>query len=105
MFYKDVLCTFVVGQKAIETALEGKSGQVMGFKRLCNDPYHIDYISSDVRDIANLEQKIPRNWINEAGNDINQELYDYLYPLIQGEVHIQYKNGIPAYYSCKHLQK
>ena len=97
--------SFVVGQKAIETALEGKSGQVMGFKRLCNDPYHIDYISSDVRDIANLEQKIPRNWINEAGNDINQELYDYLYPLIQGEVHIQYKNGIPAYYSCKHLQK
>ena len=27
------------------------------------------------------------------------------YPLIQGEVHINYLNGIPAYYSCKHLNK
>ena len=97
--------SFVVGQKAIETALTGKSGQVMGFKRISNTPYEIDYISTDVRKVANLEQKIPTAWINEAGNDITQELYDYLYPLIQGEVHINYLNGIPAYYSCKHLNK
>lgn len=97
--------SFVVGQKAIETALTGKSGQVMGFKRISNTPYEIDYISTDVKKVANLEQKIPTAWINEAGNDITQELYDYLYPLIQGEVHINYLNGIPAYYSCKHLNK
>ena len=77
--------SFVVGQKAIETALTGKSGQVMGFKRISNTPYEIDYISTDVKKVANLEQKIPTAWINEAGNDITQELYDYLYPLIQGE--------------------
>ena len=29
--------------------------------------------------------------INEEGNDITQELYEYLYPLIQGEVHVTYK--------------
>lgn len=95
--------SFVIGQKAVETAMSGKSGQVMGFKRISNTPYSIDYVSSDVRNIANLEQKIPTEWINEQGNDITQELYDYLYPLIQGEVQITYKNGIPAYYSCKHL--
>ena len=77
----------------------------MGFKRISNTPYEIDYISTDVKKVANLEQKIPTAWINEAGNDITQELYDYLYPLIQGEVHINYLNGIPAYYSCKHLNK
>ena len=33
-------------------------------------------------------------------------IYDeYLYPLIQGEVHVTYKDGIPSYYSCKHLEK
>ena len=53
--------------------------------------------------VANLEQKIPTNWISENGNDVSPELYDYLFPLIQGEVHINYQNGIPAYYSCKHL--
>ncbi len=95
--------SFVIGQKAVETAMTKKSGQVMGFKRISNNPYEIDYISTDVRKVANLEQKIPTEWINDDHNGITKELYDYLFPLIQGEVHITYKNGIPAYYSCKHL--
>lgn len=97
--------SFVIGQKAIDTVLQGVSGHVMGFKRISNHPYAIDYISTDVREVANYEQKIPTDWINEAGNDITEKLYDYLYPLIQGEVHIEYKDGIPAYYSCQHLGK
>lgn len=97
--------SFVIGQKAIDTALTNKSGHVMGFKRISNNPYQVDYISSDVRKIANLEQKIPTEWINKDGNNITQELYDYLFPLIQGEVSVNYQNGIPAYYSCNHLNK
>ena len=97
--------SFVIGQKAIDTALANKSGHVMGFKRISNNPYQVDYISSDVRKIANLEQKIPTEWINKDGNNITQELYDYLFPLIQGEVNVNYQNGIPAYYSCNHLNK
>ena len=97
--------SFVIGQKAIDTALANKSGHVMGFKRISNNPYQVDYISSDVRKIANLEQKIPTEWINKDGNSITQELYDYLFPLIQGEVNVNYQNGIPAYYSCNHLNK
>ena len=97
--------SFVIGQKAIDTALANKSGHVMGFKRISNNPYQVDYISSDVRKIANLEQKIPTEWINKDGNNITQKLYDYLFPLIQGEVSVNYQNGIPAYYSCNHLNK
>lgn len=97
--------SFVIGQKAVEAAIAGKSGQVMGFKRISNNPYSIDYVSSDVRKIANLEQKIPVEWINKEGNDITPELYEYLLPLIQGEVHVNYQNGVPAYYSCNHLNK
>ena len=97
--------SFVIGQKAIDTALANKSGHVMGFKRISNNPYQVDYISSDVRKIANLEQKIPTEWINKDGNNITQELYDYLFPLIHGEVNVNYQNGIPAYYSCNHLNK
>ena len=97
--------SFVIGSKAIDKALENVSGHVMGFKRLSNHPYEIDYISTDVREVANYEQKIPVEWINQEGNDITQELYEYLYPLIQGEVHVTYKDGIPSYYSSKHLEK
>ena len=97
--------SFVVGQNAVEASLTGKTGQVMGFKRISNTPYTIEYISTDVNKVANLEQKIPTEWINKEGNNITEELYQYLYPLIQGEVHVPYLDGIPQYYSCKHLNK
>lgn len=97
--------SFVIGQKAIEVALENKSGQVVGVNRESNNPYKVTYINSDVNKIANLEKTIPTEWISESGNAITKELYDYLFPLIQGEVHIEYKNGIPLYFSCKHLNK
>ena len=87
--------SIVIGSKAIDKALENVSGHVMGFKRLSNHPYEIDYISTDVREVANYEQKIPVEWINEEGNDIKDELLTYLKPLIQGEVQIPYENGIP----------
>lgn len=97
--------SFVIGQMAVETSTNGLSGQVMGFKRVSDNPYLIEYISSDVRKVANLEQKIPLEWINDKGNDITPALYDYLLPLIQGEISVPYHNGIPQYYSCKHLNK
>ena len=42
--------------------------------------------------------------INEDGNDITQDLLDYLYPLIQGEVTIEYERGIPSYMNVSHLR-
>ncbi|WP_249028686.1 6-phosphofructokinase [Tannockella kyphosi] len=97
--------SFVIGQAAVEESLSGNSGRVMGFKRISDKPYLIETMSSDVRSVANLEQKIPRQWIHPNGHDISEKLYHYLAPLIQGEVHISYSNGIPNYYSCKHLSK
>ena len=49
-------------------------------------------------------EAIPREWINAHGNDIRQELYNYLYPLIQGEVCLTYQNGVPVYMPVPHLK-
>ncbi len=97
--------SFMIGCKAVEASLQNISGHVMGFKRAANIPYHIEYVTTDVRKVANLEQKIPVEWINDTGNHITPSLHEYLKPLIQGEVAIKYLNGIPSYYSCKHLNK
>lgn len=35
--------------------------------------------------------------INVEKNDVNQEMIDYLYPLIQGEINIVYEHGIPKH--------
>ena len=47
-----------------------------------------------------MEHKIPRKWINEAGNDVRGRTgCDYLAPLIQGEVSVPMKNGVPMHFS------
>ena len=101
----DIDESFFIGKKAVETALADHTNVMMGVKRTSNHPYTAECIYSNVQDIANLEQKVPAEWITKEGNDITQELYDYLYPLIQGEIAITYKNGIPSYIDIAHLKE
>ena len=71
--------------------------------RTSNTPYTIEYGYAEIKNIANEAKSVPREWINDAGNDIEQPLVDYLTPLIQGESQVQYKNGLPAYLNVSHL--
>lgn len=73
-------------------------------ERTSNTPYTVSYDHAPIRGIANEAKSIPREWINDAGNDILPQLYDYLRPLIQGEVSVQYKDGIPVYMPVPHLK-
>ncbi len=77
----------------------------MVFNRVNNQPYTIECDFKDVSQIANMEQRIPIQWINKKHNDITKELYEYLYPLIQGEVNITYENGVPCYANIDHLKQ
>ncbi len=97
--------SFEIGRYAVKTSMAGKTGMMMVFNRINNNPYTIECDYKDVSTIANLEQRIPIEWINKDHNDITQALYDYLYPLIQGEVPLSYKNGIPEYVNINHLKQ
>lgn len=97
--------SFEIGRYAVKTSMSGKTGMMMVFNRINNSPYTIECDYKDVSEIANLEQRIPIEWINKEHNDITQELYDYLYPLIQGEVPLTYENGIPQYIDINHLKQ
>ena len=84
-----------IGAKGVISALEGKSGMMMTFKRVSTNPYIIEIENADISSIANVEKKIDDSWIKN-GNDVTAELIEYLKPLILGEVDIKYKNGIPV---------
>ena len=77
---------------------------MMVFKRLNTPDYQIEIDAIDVSNAANLEKKVPVEWINEKGNDIMPSLYEYLAPLIVGEVSVPYQNGIPQYLDITHLE-
>lgn len=93
----DVSEAFHLGEKAIDAVLNGRTDEMTSLRRISNDPYRVEYVTVPVSEVANKEKKIPLEWINEAGNDVKQELIDYLKPLIEGEVKVEYKEGIPNY--------
>lgn len=101
----DIRESFAQGEKAVSLAEENITGSMVCIKRVSNIPYDVAYTHAPICDIANEAKSIPREWINEAGNDVTAELIEYLSPLIQGECAISYVNGIPSYAPISHLKK
>ncbi len=96
--------SFTLGNKAVSLAEEGITASMVTLERVSNTPYEVRYDHASIAGIANEAKSIPREWINETGNDITPALYEYLKPLIQGEVSISYKDGIPVYMPVSHLK-
>lgn len=96
--------SFTLGKKAVSLAEEGITASMVILERISNMSYQVRYDHAPIAGIANEAKSIPREWINEAGNDIMPELYDYLKPLIQGEITVSYKDGIPVYMPVTHLK-
>ena len=95
---------FNSGEKAVRLAESGVTGAMVVMKRTDNAPYTIAYDYAEIAGIANEAKSVPVEWINERGNDITQELVDYIRPLIMGEVSLNYENGIPVYMDVPHLK-
>lgn len=95
--------SFTLGKKAVDFSEKGITGSMVTMKRISNEPYTLEYGYAEIKNIANEAKSVPREWINDTGCDIEQPLYDYLFPLIQGETNVSYKNGLPVYMNVSHL--
>jgi 6-phosphofructokinase 1 len=93
----------MLGSKAVDFAKQGVSKCMLTLKRVSDNPYKTIVETADIKEIANEAKSIPRQWINEEGNDVTQALVDYMKPLIVGEPEIRYENGIPVYLPVTHL--
>ncbi len=94
-----------LGKKAVALSEEGVTAVMVTMNRVSNDPYTIEYGYAEIKNIANEAKSVPTSWINDAGNDVTEEMIDYLAPLIQGESNVEYKNGLPVYMNVSHLTK
>jgi len=92
---------FQLGVKGVSLALEGKTGEMAIVRRVSDNPYRVEYDSTDVNLIANQEKKVPVEWINKEGNDVTEEMVQYLRPLIQGQPELPMKDGMPYYLFLK----
>ncbi len=89
----------MLGMTAADRALNGISGQMAVVVRKQNQPYRVSYGTADIGLVANYEKKVPDAWINQEGNDVTEEMMEYLRPLVRGEVYPMTNSGIPVHLS------
>ena len=93
----DVDEAFACGEAAVRAAIEGQSGFMVKLVRETDEPYKWSTGLQPLEDIANQEAFIPRDWISEDGWLPNEKFEKYARPLIQGELHLPTKGGLPAF--------
>ncbi len=93
----DIDEAFHAGYHGVMIAAEGKTGVMVVLRRLHDSPYLCDVEDFDVHHVANREKKIPLEWITEDGRGLTEDFIQYARPLIMGEIHPLYVNGIPCH--------
>ncbi len=103
----DMTEAYNAGGAAVKAAFEGLTGQVITLKRVSDDPYMCVTEPADVHFIANVEKKVPAEWITEDGANVRPELVHYIYPLIQAEIAPLWVDGLPRHIRlhAKHTEK
>jgi 6-phosphofructokinase len=97
----DVEQAYAVGKAAVELALLGKSSVMATIERTADAPYAWTTGSAPLDKVANVEKKMPRDFISTDGFQITPKCRRYLSPLIQGEDYPPYANGLPQYVVLK----
>lgn len=97
----DVEQAYALGQAAVEMALEGKNSVMPAIVRISNNPYKWEIGCGELKDVANVEKMMPKNYISADGFSITDSCREYLLPLIEGENYPPYNDGLPNYVVLK----
>ena len=100
----DVEQAYAMGKAAVEFAVAGKNAVMPTIVRESSSPYKWHIGEAALGDVANVEKKMPRDFITEDGFGITDIAREYFAPLILGEDYPPYHNGLPDYARLeKHL--
>jgi 6-phosphofructokinase 1 len=94
----DVNEAYMCGKAAVRAAMSGINGKMITLVREKGPKYKCTTGYVELRDAANGEKVVPKEYINQRGNHITQACRDYISPLIKGEAPITIgKDGLPVY--------
>lgn len=99
----DVAQAYAVGKAAVELALKGQNAVMPAITRTSDKPYRWKITTAQLKDVANVEKKMPRDFISPDGFGITDKCRKYLLPLIAGEDYPPFKNGLPDYVKLKNV--
>ena len=85
---------YAVGKAAVEYASSGENAIMPIIVRKKTKPYSWEIGKVALSKVANIEKKMPRNFISKDGFGITQSCKNYLSPLIQGEAWAPFEDGV-----------
>ena len=99
----DVEQAYALGRAAVELAVQGRNAVMPIIVRRSDEPYEWEVDVARLADVANVEKKMPADFISEDGFGITEACRRYLKPLIQGEDYPPYRDGLPDYVTLKNV--
>ena len=98
----DIDEAYLAGRAAVEAAVSGATDRMVAFR--CTrgaDGYRCETVLEPLDIVANAEKTVPRDWINAAGNGVEQPFIDYVLPLIQGVPQPSQEHSLPRFARLK----
>ncbi len=99
----DLEQSYAVGRAAVELAAKGMNSVMPTIVRTSSKPYRWKIGVAKLSDVANVEKKMPRDYITSDGFHITQKCRNYLQPLIAGEAFPPFEGGLPKYVRLKNV--
>ncbi|HTQ02175.1 MAG TPA: 6-phosphofructokinase [Casimicrobiaceae bacterium] len=94
---------YAVGKAAVELALAGKNAVMPAIVRVSDRPYRWKIGVAPLEKVANVEKKLPRDYITADGFGITAKARTYLSPLVRGENAPPFRDGLPRYVRLKNV--
>ena len=76
---------YAVGKFALESAVNGESGYMVGIRGIRGETYSYELFLIPLCEVANVEKKFPLEWIVN-GNAIADEFFEYALPLMMDKL-------------------
>lgn len=100
----DVEQAYAVGKAAVEFAMKGKNNIMPIIVRKPGKNYRWGIGEVALAKVANVEKKMPSNFITADGFHITAACRKYLAPLIVGEDYPSFKNGLPQFVTLRKVK-
>jgi len=92
-----------LGVAAVDLALQGKNAVMATIVREADAPYRWRIGEAPLAAVANVERKMPAEFITADGFQITDACRRYLQPLIEGEAPPPFRAGLPDYVRLQNI--
>jgi len=94
----DVEEAYLVGQKAVEAALNGQNAKMVTLQRAEGSSYRATTGLVDLQKVANAEKPLPSEYISPNGFGVTEAFREYASPLVRGQAEVEIaEDGLPVY--------